>query len=211
MKKREGRRVRSDKKRDVQPTISKELKHCIYRLSYITDTPVKDVAEEICINGFRRKSVLSYISTNFRRDIRIDNTLYMGDSLRPSVKKRTAPGQSERISIRFKGNMHESLSVIAYALDCSIARATALLLDATVREVDFVNEFVKDYLTEHVDEDRMNELKKVLKYINSNNPHEEEVSWFVFLSYLMQEVKVHTDKVQDTITDFVINQWNDKK
>jgi len=205
----EGRKVRSDKKRDVQPTVSKELKDCIYRLSYITDTPVKDVAEEICINGIQRNKVISHLSQNFRRDIRIDNTLYLGDSERVSVRKRTGPGQSERITIRFKSDMYERLSVLAFALDCSVSRATALLMDAAVREVDFVNEFVRGYLSEHVDERRMNELKKVLKYINSKNPYAEEVSWFVFLSYLMDEVKIHADKLQDAVSDFVIHKWRD--
>lgn len=204
----EGRKVRSDKKRDVQPTVSKELKDCIYRLSYITDKPVKDIAEQICISGFRRKSVISSLSQNFRREIRVDNTLYLGDVERPTVRKRTRPGHSERITIRFKSDMYERLSVLAYALDCSVARATGLLLDASVREVDFINSFVKGYLTEHVDEKRMEELKKVLRYINSNNPYAEEVSWFVFISYLMSEVKVHAEKVQDTVTNFVVNRWD---
>lgn len=208
MSRREGRKVRSDKKRDVQPTISKELKECIYRLSYITDTPVKDVAERISIEGFRRKKVISYLSRNFRRDIRIDNTVYMGDIERLSVKKRTSRGQSERISIRFKSDMHERLSALSYALDCSVARACALLLDATVRDVNFINDFAYEYLNEQVDKQRMDELKKVLQYINSENPYEEEISWSVLLSYLMKEVKVHAEKVQDTVTDFIVKTWD---
>lgn len=206
----EGRKVRSDKKRDVQPTVTKELKDCIYRLSYITNTPVKDVAEQICINGFRRQKVISYLSRNFRRDVRVDNTLYMGDADRVSVRKRTSPGQSERISIRFKSDMYERLSVLAYALDCSVARSCALLLDATVRDVDYIDEFAQEYLTKHVDKERMNELKKVLRYINSENPYDEDISWNVLLSYLMKEVKVHAEKVQDTVTSFIVNHRNNK-
>lgn len=205
---RKGRKVRSDKKRDVKPTVSRELKDCIYRLSYITDTPVKDVAEKISIEGFRRKKVISYLSRNFRRDIRIDNTVYMGDIERVPIKKRTSSGQSERISIRFKSDMHERLSALSYALDCSVSRACALLLDATVRDVDFINSFAYEYLSEHVDKQRMDELKKVLQYINSGNPYEEEISWSVLLSYLMKEVKVHAEKVQDTVTDFIVKAWD---
>lgn len=207
MKRGEGRKIRSDKKRDVKPTVSKELKDCIYRLSYITDTPVKDVAEQICMNGFGRQKVVSHLSSNFRRDVRIDNTLYIGDINRVSVRKRTSPGQSERISIRFKSDMYERLSVIAYALDCSVARACALLLDSTVRDTDFVNNFAQEYLNKHVDKQRMEELKKVLQYINSGNPYEEEISWTVLLSYLMREVKVSAEKVQDTVTDFIVHNW----
>lgn len=208
MKRVGDRKVRSDRKRDVQPTISIELKDCIYRLSFITNTPVKDVAEAICISGLGNGKVVSYVSRNFRRDVRIDNTLYMGDLNRISVRKRVTNTRNERISIRFKSGMHENLSVIAYALDCSIARATGLLLDASVREVDFINDFVKEYLSEHIDDARMNDLKKVLKYINANNPYADEVSWLSFVSYLMSEVKTSAGKVHDTVTEFVVNKWN---
>lgn len=208
MKRVGDRKVRSDKKKDVQPTISIELKDCIYRLSFITDTPVKDVAEAICTSGLGNKKVVSYLSQNFRRDVRIDNALYMGDINRVSVRKRVTNTRTERISIRFKMGMHESLSVLAYAMDCSIARATGLLLDASVREVDFINEFVKSYLSSHIDDTRMRELKKVLRYINANNPFAEEVSWFAFVNYLMSEMKNSAEKVHDTVAEFVVNKWN---
>jgi hypothetical protein len=204
------RKVRSDKKRGVQPTISIELKDCIYRLSYITNTHVKDVAEQLCINGIGSNLVLSYISQNFRRDIRIDNTLYLGDINRASVKMRNQSGKTERLSIRFKSDTYEILSVLAYALDCSVARATGLLLDASVREVGFINEFVRSYLKKHLDENRMRELKKVFQYINANNPYEDEVSWFAFVSYLVSEAKTNINKAHEVVVDFVINKWSGK-
>ncbi|MBO0586098.1 hypothetical protein [Sporosarcina sp. E16_8] len=202
-----GRKVRSDKKREIQPTISKELRECIFRLSYITDTPVKDVAEAVCVSGIGRKKVISYLSQNFRRDVRVDNTLYMGDMDRAPVKKRTAAGRSERISIRFRGQTYESIHTLAYALDCTTSRACALLLDASIRDVDFVNDFVEEYLKKYIDEHRMGELKKVLKYVNANNPYDETISWARLLSYMVEEVKVHAEKVQDTVSDFIVNNW----
>ncbi|MDW0112151.1 hypothetical protein QT711_03070 [Sporosarcina saromensis] len=199
--------MRSDKKWSVQPTVSIELKDCIYRLSYITDQPVKDVVEAICEHGLERKKVISHLSQNFRRTVRVDNTLYIGDIERIPVKKRIAVGRTERISTRVDGNMHETLKVLAYSLDCSIARACALLLDASVRDVEFIDEFVQNYLQKHVDYNRMKELKKVLKYINENNPYSEEVSWGSFLSYLVDEVKLNAEKIQDSVETFVINHW----
>lgn len=202
------RKVRSDKKRDVKPTMSRELKDCIYRLAYITDIPIKNVAERICIEGLDKPKVISYLSRNFRRNLRIHQTLYIGDLDRISVTKRTSHSQNERITIRFKSDTHEKLAALAYALDCSVSRATALLLDATVREIGFINDFAERFLKENIDDSRMKELEKILKYINVNNPYAEELSWAVMLSYLMKEVKVHAEKVQDKVNSFVISQWN---
>ncbi|WP_245579618.1 hypothetical protein [Alteribacter aurantiacus] len=73
------RKVRSDKKRDVKPTIPFQLRECIYRLSYITNRPVKDVAEAICLYGLASKKVMEHLSKNFRRDFMGESTLYVGD------------------------------------------------------------------------------------------------------------------------------------
>ncbi len=205
-----NRKQRNDKKRDIKPTISRELKDTIYRLSYITDTPVKDVAEAVCINGIGRKMVISYMSQNFRRGVRIDNTIYRGDMSRVPVKKRTAPGQSERISIRFRPQTYEAIYALSYALDCTVSRACALLLDASVRDSDFINEFVREYLEANIDENRMKDLRRVLRYINKDNPYTEEYSWASLLSYMIDEVRTATGKVSDTVTDFIVNHWSDK-
>ncbi|WP_216667927.1 hypothetical protein [Sporosarcina jiandibaonis] len=199
--------MRNDKKRDIKPTVTRELKDCIYRLSFITDTPVKDVIEEILIAGSQRRKVVSYLSQYFLRDVRIANTLYMGDLNRIPIKKRASTGRNERVSTRVTESMHDSLSALAYAMGCSVSKACALLVDATVRDTDFVNEFAKGYIEKNVDEERMRELKKVLKYINAGNPFDERISWAALLSHLLEEVQVHAEKVQDTVSEFVINHW----
>lgn len=201
------RKVRSDKKRDVNPTVSIYLRDCIFRLSYITDNSVMSVAEAICVNGIASKKVISHLSENFRRPVRIDNVLYMGDMTRLPVKKRTAAGQSERVSIRFTSQTYEAINALSWALDCTVSRACALLLDASVRDSDFINEFVRRYLEDNIDEQRMRELRKVLKYVNANNPYNEEYSWAALLSFMVDEVKSGAEKVQDTVSNFVIHNW----
>lgn len=203
------RKVRSDKKTDVKPTVLNALANTIERLSFITKTPIWSVIEKICINGIGQKKVVSYLSQNFRRTVRIENTLYLGDINRVSVKKRMPAGETVRLSTQFKADMIEKLAVLAYALNCSVARACALLLDASLRDGDYINEFVRGYLEENIDEERMKELKKVLKYINTDNPYEEEFSWASLLSYMIDEVKDSALKIQDTVTEFIVHHWKE--
>ena len=203
----EARKVRNDKKWSVQPTVSKELKECIYRLSYITDEHVKDVIAEICHHGIGKKKINSYLSQNFIRTVRIDNSLYLGDINRVPVNKRTARGSTNRISTRLDGDLHDTLKVLAYALDCSTARACALLLHATIQDIEFMDDFVWKYLKQHVTDDRMKELKKVLKFINENNPYSEEITWGSFLSFLIDEIKESAEKINETVETFVVNHW----
>ena len=199
------RKIRSDKKRDVKPTISSNLKDCIYRLSYITNTPVKDVAETLCEKGLQSRNVLDYLSQYFRRDLKYLHTVYMGDWDRESLQKKVQAGKNERITIRFTQASYENIYSLSRALDVTPSKATALLLDASIRNTHLLNAFVKCYLHRHIDEARMNELKQVLKYINKNNPYNEEVSWFALLAMIFEDIKEGTNNVKD-----VIHNWMDK-
>jgi hypothetical protein len=199
------RTTRSDKKIDCKPTISLKLKECIYRLSYITNTPVKDVGEEICKAGLSSKKVVDYLSNNFRRDFRFGNTFYMGDLDRTSLKKVNGNEPKERITIRFRKEDYETLNLLAFALDVSTSKATAILLEASILNTHFIDRFTKQYLKEKLDDTRMKELKKVLRYINKNNPYDDHVSWGSLLSFLYDEVKTSTT----TMTN-AINNWIDK-
>lgn len=209
-----ARKTRSDKKRDVKPTILIDLKDCIYRVSHITSIPVKDVSEELCILGITDTVILNYLSESFRRDVRIDDTLYLGDVSRQSNRRRGIKEESERLSIRFRGDMYERLSVLAYALDCSVARACGMLLDASMRDVDIVNRILKKHLKEGLDNAREVDLKRVYKYISMNNPHKEVASWGEIAKLLFGEIKSGMNKISEkasaTNNHFIIESWRDK-
>lgn len=204
------RKVRSDKKRDIKPTISRDLRECIYRLAFITDTPVKDVAEAIVINGITEHKVIEHITQYFQRDMRIDNTLYRRNPDAVPVQRRGIAGQTARITIRFKAEAYEVIRAMSYALDCTVSRACALILDASVRDGDFINAFVERYLREHIDDERMKELRKVLRYVNADNPYGEEYSWANLLSLMVEEMHEAAVKVTDVANDFLIKSWRDK-
>lgn len=200
-----NRKTRSDKKRDVKPTISSNLKDCIYRLSYITDTPVKDVSEIFCIKGLHSRKVIEYLSNYFRRDLRFLNTVYIGDPGRESLQRKYQSGKNERITIRFTQIIYEDIYSLSCALDVTPSKTTALLLDASIRNTNLLNAFVKNYLHNHFDNNRMKELKQVLKYINKNNPYNEEISWFTLLSMMFEEIKENTNNVKE-----VVHQWMER-
>ena len=199
----EKRKVRSDKKRDVKPTISIELKNCIYRLAYVTNTPVKNVVSIICEKGIKSRKVIEYLSQYFRREYKYMNTIYIGDLARESLQRKSQPGKNERITTRFTQSLYEDIKVLSDALDVTPTKATAILLDASVRNTNLLNSFVKKFLHDHIDNNRMKELKLVLKYINKNNPYDEEISWFTLLSMIFEELKDGTINVRDMISNWI--------
>lgn len=205
---REGsvRKVRSDKKRDVSPTIQLELKDTIYRISYVINTPVKDIVESICIFGMHSRKVMTTLSKHFKRNIKFQNTLFIGHLDHPSIKRFEKGVQTERIGTRFKQQDYETLVTLAFALDVTPSRAAALLLDTSIRHSDFVNSYFQQYLSKSIDYNRMVELKKIITFINDNNPHEERVSWLALISYIYAEIKDSALSLNESLNDF-IDKW----
>lgn len=205
---REGsvRKVRSDKKRDVSPTIQLELKDTIYRISYVINTPVKDIVESICIFGMNSRNVISILSKHFKRNIKFQNTLFIGHLDNLSIKRFEKGVKTERIGTRFKQRDYETLVTVAFALDVTPSRAAALLLDTTIRHSDFVNSYFQQYLSKNIDYNRMVELKKIIAFINDNNPYEDSVSWLALISYIYAEIKDNALTLNDSLNDF-INKW----
>ncbi|WEY90754.1 hypothetical protein P5624_00355 (plasmid) [Bacillus subtilis] len=201
-----NRKTRSDKKKDVKPTVSVNLKRCIERLSFITGIPIKDVVEIICEKGLRSKSVIDHLSEHFRRDFQYRNTLYLGDFEKESLQRKRQSGRTERITTRFTQLTYENICTLAYALDVTPTKATGILLDASVHNTNILNAFVKSYLHTQLDQNRMKELKQILKFINQNNPYQEEISWFALVSKIFDDIKTSTHNVK-----IAINHWMDNK
>ncbi|MEK4025759.1 hypothetical protein [Sporosarcina sp. FSL W7-1283] len=202
-----ARKVRTDKKKSINPTVSCELRDCVYQLAFIVDEPIKNVIETLLINGSQRKNPMDRLSVYFIRDVRIGNTLYMGDSERVNFN-RAHIGSTIRISTRVSQEFYRDLEGIAYAMGCSVSKACALLLDTTLKDAEFLNDFVGEYIKNNITPDRLEALKWIMKDLNASNPHGEKVSWTALLSYLVDEVKVGAEKLQDTVTEFVVNRWD---
>lgn len=197
------RKIRSDKKVDCKPTITIDLKECIYRLSYITNTPVKDISEAICLSGIQSKPLIDYLSRYFKRDYRFKNTIYIGRLENDTLNKRKYGIQTDRISIRFRQEDYEEINRLAYSLAVTPSKATALLLEYTIYKTDFLNRFVKNYLKSELDDNRLKQLNEVLKFINDNNPYDERISFMAFYSYLFDELKMNSISLKNSITQWL--------
>ncbi|WP_100618269.1 hypothetical protein [Bacillus cereus] len=197
------RKVRSDKKKDIKPTININTREVICRLSYITTAPIKDVGEFVCELGLTSKDVIDALANHFRRDVVVDSTCYVGNLERASLQREKINGQSYRITIRFRQETYEKITALAYALDVTPSKATALLLNISLKNSYIINEYIKNQLQADLDNNRLKELKKIIKFINENNPCDEEFSWAELMVYLFDEVKDSTKCMKQTIIDWI--------
>lgn len=201
------RKRRSDKKRDVKPTIDVNLKDAIYRLSFVTRTPVKEVCEELCLYGLNNRKIRDNISIYIRRDIRLGNTFFNGNKNREAFP--TSGEENERISLRLTSEIHEMVNVLAYGLDCSVSKACALLLHEGMNDFEFVNQYVRKYLADSLDEHTLREVEKIVSYVEKENGKSKD-SWAAVLSAMIDEVKKPVITAKEVVGEFLVSTWRDK-
>ena len=200
MEKGRGRKVRSDKKREVKPVLTIELKDAIYRLSYITYTPVKDVCEQLCAYVIFDKNAIEHLSQFFKRDVRLENTIYMGSITNEAVNKRFK-GSTSSVTVRFKQGLYDNIAGLSYALDCTPSRAVALTLEIGMCNMAYVNKYIKHYLNGQLSKTQMSELQLILKYVNKNG--EEHHTWMSLLGHIIDEVNVPIARAKDAVSGFL--------
>lgn len=193
-----GRKVRSDKKRDVKPLIATEVKDAIFRLSHITHTPIKDVCEFLIVYATNDHQTLDILSRHFRRSVNVGTTYYIGSMDAQPIARRIL-GAREKVTIKFKRDDYEVISTLAYAMDCTPTRASAILLTRAIRNVGAVNAYVREYLVEELTASQLRDLRQVLSYTNryGGDGH----SWSSVLSAIVGDVRPATQLVSEFIRE----------
>lgn len=201
-----SRSIRSDKKRDVKPTIGLDLKDALYRLSHLTFTPVKEVCQQMAIMVLYDRKTIELLSKYFKRDLLTDRTIYIGNMENQTIAKRLK-GRGERVTIRFTQKEYEALALLSFSLDCTTSRTVALLLEISMRNVRFINRYIKQYLTEHLSDSQMRELQAILRYTNREG--ESHHSWASLLAYVAEEVGGPVARIKEAVNEFLDMKWRD--
>lgn len=198
------RKVRSDKKKDVKPTVDLELYNCVSRISHITYKPMKDVGEAFCLHGLYSRKVIDYLSKSFRRNYDFESTVYIGDPAIESKRVKKKANETARLTMRFLQKDYDQIAELAYSLDTTISSATSYLLHASVQDTDIVNEYVSQYVEDQLDDNRKKQLKLVLEYIRKENPYTmNEITLAQLLSYIMDNVIGHSRDMKRAVENWL--------
>lgn len=200
------RKVRSDKKKEVQPIVPLSVYETIARLSYITNQPMKNIGEELCIKGLYNIQVIDYLSSIFQRDFKFNEYTFKIGNIDPSHKRTNQiQGDKKTLAIRFKQEDYPRLANFAHALDKTISSATSLLLQAALKQPKLLNEYIETFIDRELTPAKKKELKKVVRFINRNNPYDDEVSLLSIINLIIEDVLMSdtTLNIKQGIHDFI--------
>lgn len=205
------RKVRSDKKRDVKPTVHYTLYDTVSRISYITNTPMKDVGEAFCLNGLYSLKVIEQFKDRFRKtyvfSVNQYPTIFRGNESLVVQRAVKEAGARRRITIRFDQEMYDKIAEFAYSLDVTVSSATSMLLYESIRETDILNQYLQTYIDENLDPQRKEQLKEVLKFVNlhKHNPYEDKFTLRELLSFVFDEAWEYGKDFKKVLQDWLDN------
>lgn len=156
----EERKTRSDKKVDVKPTMSLVLKRQLYEIARLSNEPVKDIAERLCVEAMTSKFIAEELCKWLRRNYYYNSTIVIGHKERPRLKL-TFKGETGKVTIRFLKCDYDQLSELAYALDINPTATAAILIRLTIRNKEFMEMFVNNL-------NKVNERERieVMRFLN---------------------------------------------
>ncbi|SCY83864.1 hypothetical protein SAMN02787081_04700 [Lysinibacillus fusiformis] len=196
------------KKRQVKPILKSDLKHVIYSLNYITGIPVQDIIPELCMLVMKDRESIESLSQYFKRNLVYETTLFRGHIDNESIEKKVK-GNKERVSSKFTNNEYKWVASLTFALDCSISRTVAVLLEISMSHVRFVNQYIKKYLQNELEEWQIREFKEILRYVNKHG--ESHYSWASLLEHVVEQIGTPstTYRLKEIFRDFIDLNWRD--
>lgn len=183
-----NRKERSDKKRDLKPTVPIQLYNCISDLAYIGSIPIKDTVEYLCIEGIKSTNVIEVISKYFRRGYLHKSTIYYGDDSIEVKRYIVRKMATKRISTRLTKHDYENIHSLSNALDYTPSSTGSILLEYSIRDSTIIDKFLKEY-SYNLDEQRKKVLKNLLKILRKDNPFRQDISFMEIIKIFVDEVK----------------------
>lgn len=154
------RKVRTDKKRDVKPTISYYVKESLYDYSSIIEEPVKDAAEKLVEVGLKSETILLLFQPIMIGNYRLENRFFIGN--RPLPVKIYYRGATGKVTIKFNQETYEQLRNLAFAIGHPPTSTAALMIRKTLYSYDFMEYFIERHL-DYLDNRRKVELQRFLR------------------------------------------------
>lgn len=165
--------MRTDKKRDVKPTISNYVKDNLYDFAFLTDQPVKDAGLILIEEGLRQDRILCEFQPLMITNFVMDNHFYFGDANRQPTKIRYR-GPTGKVTIKFPNDIYDELRRLAFAIGLTPTSTAAILIHKTLYNRDFMDEHKYQYL-KRIGPSRFAELERFIIEIRRTIPNKKTI------------------------------------
>lgn len=168
------RKIRSDKKREVKPTVSVYIRNNICSLANIVGSSAGDAGLAIISKGFHNDDVMRQFQPLMISNFNIDNRIYVGNRENGPVKINYR-GSTAKLSIKFPMDIYEDLRRLAYSIDLTPTTTAALMIRKGMFCDPFMDEQKQLYLNRCHDDEQKTELIRFISCLDKSIPNRERM------------------------------------
>ena len=187
--------------RDVKPFVDVKTKDFIYKLSFITGMSVKQICRDLYYRGIEDGLGME-LSPCFKRDLHIDGYSFKGD--RYAKKFEPYSSNIERIAMKINDKSYEYAYNLAFATGSSISKVVSYAIEKSMKDFEFLDQYIKQFLIENVDTDKRNILLEIVNVINKDYV-EEDLTIASLLMHLTDEHRRLEDGITSVLNEVVIS------
>lgn len=185
----------------VKPYISTKQKETILKLNFLTGLPIKDICNDLMEHAVKSNYAI-FLTKHFKRAVMIDKLQFPAKS--DPVPFPEVKGETTRITLNVNNRIHEYANSLYYATDVSVPKILASMINYSINDNKFFNDYVSKYLTEKIGEERKKLLKSVMDDVNRVTECDENISSLLF--YIVETEKEIDEGLGEAVEKFA-SRW----
>lgn len=189
------------KRYEVKPFIEKEKKDIVVKLSFLTGYSIKAIGEDLCKHAINTDFAF-YLAPYFKRSIRIKNIQMTASETPKKFPKNNKI--VERVSLMVSEEVYEYAYSLSYAVGISLSKVIALMIEYSMNDADFFDDYVLNYLNEKIDPERKELLNSIIQDINRRIDREQPIATLLF--HIADEYKEADESIEKAVGEFV-SRW----
>lgn len=185
----------------VKPYVEVKQKETLLKLNFLTGLPIKDICNDLMEHAVSSNYAM-FLTQHFKRGVIINKLQFPAKN--DPVPFPEAKGETTRITLKVNNRIHEYANSLYYATDVSVPKILASMINYSIKDNKFFNEYVSHHLTEKIGEERKRLLKSVMNDINKETECDENISSLVF--YIIEMEKEIDEGIGEAVEKFA-SQW----
>lgn len=185
----------------LKPYVEPVNKEIIVKLSFLSGLTIKDICNDL-LNHAIKTNCAMFLTKYFKRGVMINKLQFPAQS--NPVPFPDLPKDAARITLTIDNKTYEYANNLHYATDVSVPRIIAAMINFSMKDTNFFNKYMTEYLFEKMEEERKKLLLSILKEINDPEEENESVASLIF--YIADNEKEIDEGIGEAVEKFT-SQW----
>lgn len=185
----------------IKPYIEVDKKEILLKLNFLTGLTMKDICNDL-LNHAVDSNYAIFLTPHFKRSAMINKIKFPAEA--NPVPFPELKNELTRINLQVDEKIHEYAHSLYFATDVSVPKILASMLNYSINDSKFFDNYVSNYLSSKIDEERKQILRSILMDVNEETDRKHNIGSLLFC--IADEVKAFDETLEESI-DKLASRW----